>query len=213
MGSKDSTALRNVDILAREVRSRRVNSKQLRELLDSLAPFVSHFSNFTVSQFGKDEDLEYPFDRVHEAIDAYDVRRITGTGYRPGDRTEPFIKIDLNAGLKSLNKSWLFQLHGPAAEVENVERIIRDTIKGWQATGHHWYHNRALNATIVGITFTSCVILIAQFLFVPSVSNGVRAAVSACLSVSLWLTASRVDKLAPFICFNRGNSPVESPRK
>ena len=204
---------RSLEFLPGEVGSRRVTSDQLRALLDELQKMVPRFSGFTVWRFGHHDRLEYPIDRLPEAIDHYDVRRINGRGYLDEEPFNPFIEIDLWAGGNVHNWDWLFRLYGPKTKVDSVAMALREHVDRWQTTWHRWFHHQTWNWASTGILTLALVIRLGSFAASPSFSGGLQIGVLVYLLGFMALVLAGTGALAPFIWFYRPGSPIEARRQ
>jgi hypothetical protein len=147
--SNQSGIWRNTEISAKEISSRRVTSNQFRAFLVDLQRLVPEFAAFTVWRFGHHDRLIYLVDRVPEAIDHYEVRRIIGSGYiTKGMTGSPFIEIDLRDSNEHSFLSKAFRFHGPKPWVDEAEQLVRDHISRWPKTWHHLFHHSLWNLVI-----------------------------------------------------------------
>jgi len=208
--------MQHLDLLPADVGSRRVNSDQLRAMFEELRKLIPKFSGFTVWRFGHPDHnlLEYPVDKVPDAIDHYDVMRIYGRGFLDG-QIEPFVEIDLWAGGGGRDWNWLFRLYGPKAEVDSVASLLREHVGRWQRTWHKWFHHIWWYWGAFWILFILLMLRVVTALPVRggvTPSSVLQIIVLAYLAGFMILVVAGAGALAPFMWFYRPGSPIETRR-
>ena len=204
---------RSLKLLPREFGSRRVTSDQLRELFEDLKTIVPRFERFKVWRFGHQDVLEYPIDRLPEAIDRYDVQRIYGRGYLPHEEhIGAFIEIDLWAGGNTSNWDWLFELDGPKSKVDMVVTLLKEHIDRWQPTWHKWFHFSEVNWIVLGMLSVASAYALSTFPESPNLANGFKVGIILYMLGFVALVLAKAGNWTPFIWFYRPGSPIEARR-
>jgi hypothetical protein len=204
---------RVVEILPRDIGSRRVTADQLRALMNDLTTVVERFSKFTVWRFGQHDRLEYPVQRLCEAIENYDVKRIYGRGFVSDKEDDPLIEIDLWAGGNLADWNWPFRLSGPKSKVDQTVVMLREHIDRWHKTWHHWFHHILWNCTITIILLLILGTQIGSFIISPKLAIGIRVGIVTYLIAFMGLVLFDTGNLAPFIWLYRPGSIIEERRQ
>jgi hypothetical protein len=212
-----SQVWRRLDISPGEVGSRRITSGQLQAFLEDLRSIGLRPTIFLVLRFGHEDQLFYPAERVHEAIEHYDVRRISGHVAHPEvSPTEPFIEIYLSNDYSVLRPP-CFRFLGPRPLVEEAEALVWEHINRWQLTWHRWFHHEHWNMGIAVVLGFMFFIHFLRFID-PRSSLDVQDVIIP-FAVLVYLLAFMVlvlvgtKTLAPFIWFYRPGSPIEAQRQ
>ncbi|MCH7499844.1 MAG: hypothetical protein IH886_07515 [Nitrospinae bacterium] len=215
MGENDQKIKRIIEIPARKFGSRRLDSKDFSSFLNDLKEkFALDISPLRVWRFGHDGLLEYPWDKINEAINYYDVSRIVGRGslIKKGS-VDVFIEFDLSNSYGGSSR-FIFSLNGPKETVDSTINLIEEHIFRWPKTWHHGFHKfKSLYVIIIMLCFLYALIRGKTHWSDFNLTSIVVFFIWGYILFLASFLTNKIDSYGPYIWFFRSGGIVESSRK
>lgn len=199
--------LKTVEISPKQIGARRVTGASLKELLEVLSAFEpgdlgDPVKVITVRRFGGSDVLKYPVDRVHEAIERYDVKSIEGVMHRS---SHPNVEFKLGQS----RDGFAFRLHGEHDAVDAMAAAIVTTCSRWVDPGHALYHSPVFPILwLVSLVGAPVVYSITHASFTGIASS----AILAYLCVACFIIGEKHADWNPYFWFYRPGGFVEQRR-
>src|SRR2546428_358311 len=184
---------RIVEIPLHTIGSVRLDGGRVRALMAVLGKYVA-LERVTVELLSREETLEYPADDVHQAIDDYDVKTLSVSGYRGGHVEDLKVRVSLPpSGLHGV----AFRFEGPMDAVPPIVEAVRVQVRTWPHTSH-WIAHRGW---VWGVFALIC---LAISLAGSPLGHPIAGSLVSWSLLGTYIAINfRADALAPYVWFER----------